>query len=283
MKIFITGGTGKLGFALKEVLSSKTHYVVAPPRKEFDITKRKEVIKKLVETNPDVVIHTAALTSVDECELDKNKAFNINVLGTLNVVEATKIIGAKFVYISTDYVFDGEKFYPYHEWEPENPVNYYGVTKYQGERIVMAKLTKAFVVRTAWLYGSKTKPDFVEVVLSQISKQNLPKFTKDHIGSPSYTKDVALAIANLISTEYYGIYHIVNRGEATRLDFAREILKIKGIQKRIDGTTGDRIGFVAKRPYYSVLSPQLFETIFSYKFRDWQDALRDYLTHSCKD
>ncbi len=281
MKVLITGGTGRLGRTLCKLLS-KTYEVIAPSKKEMDL-REKNVIEYIKRSSPGVVIHTAALTSVDYCEKNKMEAYLVNVVGSFYIAKASSLCNAKMVYVSTDYVFDGKMKRPYHEKDIANPVNYYGITKLQGERIIQDIVKKFFIVRTAWLFGSEGKEDFIDFVLKESKERKELKFTDDHIGSPSYVKDIAKAIQILIESDYYGIYHIVNKGEATRKIFAEEVLKVKNIRKKIMGVKGNDVGFIAPRPYYTVLSPELFENRFKVKIRSWKDALWDYLKNTCKD
>ncbi len=281
MRILVTGKTGRLGRALVKLLS-KDYKVIAPTRKEMDI-KIPSTIDYIKKISPDVIIHTAAVTSVDYCEKNKKEAYDVNVKGTFFVALGASLCNAKMVYVSTDYVFNGEKNSPYKEWDETVPVNYYGFSKLKGEEITIKFVKKFFVVRTAWLFGSPEKDDFVDVVLKYAKEEKEVRFTEDHIGSPSYVYDVADAIKLLIETDYYGIYHIVNKGETTRKGFAEKIFKIKNMKRVVKGVKGEDVGFIAKRPFYTALSCELFEQTLKKRLRPWEDALADYLKNTCKD
>ncbi|KJF28082.1 dTDP-4-dehydrorhamnose reductase [Clostridium aceticum] len=271
MTICILGGTGQLGHELMKVMKDKK--VVSLGKKNLDITKLDEVYKTLKAIRPDVVIHAAAFTDVDQCEDKPELAFKVNTQGTKNVSIVAGNLGSKLIYVSTDYVFDGKKGSPYNETDLPNPINIYGMSKYEGEIEVQKNLEEYFIVRTAWLYGHQGK-NFVKTILSLTSSNTLLKVVDDQIGSPTYALDLAEALKKLLVTEDYGIYHFINEGNCTWCDFAKEIIKIKGIAAKLNPTTSTEIQRKAKRPQNSTLSNNS-----SIKLRLWQEALKEYLSN----
>ena len=301
MKILVTGGDGQLGRALQKVLPQKNS--VFTTRADFDITNQKQTIKQIAGDRPNIVIHAAAYTNVDGCEQNPEIAYKVNVDGTKNIAAACKEIGAKLIYISTDFVFDGKKKTPYSENDKPNPLSVYGKTKLQGEEAVK-KLPDYIIIRTSWLFGdgpafakaSAGKQNFVQTILKLVEEKDEIKVVNDQIGSPTYALDLAEAIYQLIKN-CSGIYHISNSGQCSWHQFAQEIMRQKGFKTKIlpinSGAWQKMRPDSAKRPKYSVLSHKKINTLgirtsrFArepcrsfhslIKMRPWQDALRDYL------
>ncbi|MGL5381175.1 dTDP-4-dehydrorhamnose reductase, partial [Clostridium sp.] len=206
MKILITGCQGQLGKALSDLLSLESKYtIVGTDVDTLDICNGVEVSDYIRENKFDVVINCAAYTKVDLCETNSSLAFNVNSIGAKNVAIACEEIGAKVVYISTDYVFDGEKTEPYIESDTTGPESIYGITKSLGEFYTRNFSTKYFIVRTAWLYGEG--PNFVRTMLSLSENKSSINVVNDQFGSPTSTVDLALCIKSLIETDNYGTYH----------------------------------------------------------------------------
>ena len=225
MRILITGAGGQLGRALQEALS--LHTLIPLARADLDVTDRAAVFRAILRARPDVVIHAAAMTDVDGCARDPEKAFQVNALGTQAVAMACVAAGAALVYISTNEVFDGTKGEPYLEFDPPNPINPYGRSKWAGEWFVSHLLQRFYIVRTAWVFGPGGN-HFIRKILRRADEQGALRVVHDEVGSPSYTRDVAAAIARLIETEAYGIYHFVNEGMCSRYEYAVEILRRTG-------------------------------------------------------
>ena len=204
-----------------------------------DITKKIEVSRIIVREKPDIVIHTAAMTDVDGCELDPKKAYKINSEGTRNITKACKIVDAALIYISTDFVFDGKKKRPYKESDKTHPLGIYADSKLKGEKTVKKILKKYFILRTSWLYGKHGK-NFVDTIIAKARSEKILKVVNDQVGSPTYTKDLAKAIhvviarpasqAEAILNTQYGIYHVSNSGSVSWYDYAKEILKLAKIK-----------------------------------------------------
>lgn len=220
MRIVITGAGGQLGRALYRRL--KDHELLALDHRQLDVTDRDSVLA-LAGFRPDVIIHTAAMTNVDGCELHPEAAYRTNALGTQNVALLAKQTGAVLCYISTDYVFDGRKGSPYWEWDPTNPLSVYGASKLAGEWFVRTLLDRFYIARTAWVFGPGGN-NFPRRVLELATTQPSLGMVTTESGHPTYAPHLADAIARLIRTDAFGLYHLVNEGCVSRFDFARAIL-----------------------------------------------------------
>ncbi|NLZ84061.1 MAG: dTDP-4-dehydrorhamnose reductase, partial [Clostridiales bacterium] len=228
LKFMVTGVNGQLGHDVMKQLKEMDIDVVAPRRDEFDLTNKDQVEKYILKEKPDVIIHCAAYTAVDKAEDERDLCYSVNVEGTRAVAEAAVEINAKVVYVSTDYVFDGLGQDPHAEAKETNPLNYYGYTKEQGEKIVRELVEKHFIVRTSWVYGLNGN-NFVKTMLRLNDTRNEINVVSDQIGAPTYTKDLAEFIVDLVQTKEYGTYHGVNEGYCSWYEFAESIFKKSGI------------------------------------------------------
>lgn len=271
----MTGAKGMLASDIQRVLSPKEE-LIPFSKEELDITDSKKVIEVISSLKPDVVIHCAAFTNVDQCELEPDKAYLVNTVGTWAVASACAQVNATMVYISTDYVFDGRKNNPYVEIDEPNPLNVYGKSKLGGEKVI-SFLHRYFIVRTAGLYGSKGK-NFVTTILSKAKEGQPLKVVADQVVSPTYTYDLAEAISQLIYSPFYGIFHIVNQGEVSWYEFAREILRLAGIDTPVKPITSSEWPSPAKRPPYSALRSLAWESFGFPPLRRWRSALSDFLS-----
>lgn len=275
MKILITGANGMLAQDLAQILETYGHIVIRKTHQELDITDKKSITKNFEQENPDFVIQCAAYTKVDNAEKDFKTAKKINTTGTENIAKICAKTNCTLIYISTDYVFDGEKFSPYITTDTPNPINNYGLTKLEGENAIKNNCKKYYIIRTSWLYGKFGK-NFVDTMLSLGEKQlkgELPeiKVVNDQIGCPTWAKDLSEGIVKIITNNpTYGIYHICGNGKASWYEFAKEIFKIKEMEVKLTPCTSEDFSTPAKRPHYSVMSP-------SFPTRPWQEGLRDYL------
>ena len=245
---------------------------------EIDIQKEDESITKIEKLRPEIVIHIAAYTDVDGCELDKEKAFAVNAEGTKHVALAASKCDAKIVYLSTDYVFDGEKREPYSESDPPHPLNVYGHSKLKGEQYVQEGVKDSLIIRTQWLYGPFGK-NFVDSILRQATEKSALSIVNDQMGSPTYTLDLARAISELIQFEVRGIFHVTNGDFCTWYTFAEAILKLSGVNRvKALPISSKELGRPAARPSYSVLSCQKLKKETGLTMRSWSEALKDYLS-----
>lgn len=226
MRIIVTGAGGQLGRALQKRLVA--HDVLALTHSAVDVTDRPAVLE-LAGWEPDVIIHAAAMTNVDGCEHEPETAYRVNALGTQNVVLLTQRSGAALCYVSTDYVYDGEKGEPYWEWDETNPLSVYGASKLAGEWYVRNLLTRFYIARTAWVYGPGGT-NFPRKVLDLADRHSSLRMVDTEAGHPTYAPHLAEGLAHLITSEAYGIYHVVNEGCATRYDLARAVLDCAGMQ-----------------------------------------------------
>ncbi len=225
MRIFITGNQGQLGRALNEALAGEACTGCDLP--EVDITDRAAIRAAISACAPDVVIHAAAWTDVDGCARDPERAYQVNALGTQNVALACAEVGAALVYISTNEVFDGTATEPYREWDAPHPINPYGRSKAAGEWLVSHLLTRFYIVRTAWLYAPGGR-NFPHRIIQLADERGALRVVADEVSNPTYAPDLARALAALIRTGAYGVYHLTNSGYCSRYEFARAILRHTG-------------------------------------------------------
>ena len=288
MRIAITGAGGQLGKELIEVLGRGTDEVLALESRDLDVTDGEEVVKTLVAARPDVVIHAAAFTNVDACEAEPEKAYLVNALGARNVAVACGRIdaaqgepGAAMVYVSTDFVFDGEKQEPYREFDEARPLSVYGKSKLAGEKYVASLLPRHYIIRTSWLYGRHGR-NFVKTVLELAAHQPELRIVSDQVGSPTYARDLAEVIARLIRTPFCGVYQVSNSGSCSWFEFAGAILRLAGLADDVPvrAITSDELGRPARRPAFSVMSHLALEATLGVRMRSWQEALAEYLESS---
>ncbi|WP_256238681.1 dTDP-4-dehydrorhamnose reductase [Bacillus sp. EB600] len=270
----ITGGNGQLGKELSRQLK-ESHSVISLSRKELDIAENEKVEKIISEIKPDLIIHSAAFTAVDQCETERMKAFEVNSLGTGYLVMSAGRVGAKIIYISTDFVFDGQRHSPYPEEEKPNPQSIYGLSKWLGEQFVLQS-RNGTIIRTSWLYGHDGK-NFVKTMLDLAKMNKEIKVVNDQIGSPTYVNDLVETILHLINKKT-GIYHVSNSGECSWFSFARTIFKEAGANPNlVNPITTEEYGALAPRPRYSVLEHHALMREDVKPPRHWKDALQEYI------
>lgn len=293
MKVFVTGVGGQLGYDVMNELAKRGHEAIGSDIQDkenialpyayvqLDITDKKAVENTITSIQPDAVIHCAAWTAVDAAEEEQNKAkvFAINVDGTRNIAEACKQCDCKMIYISTDYVFNGQGEEPWQaDCKDYVPLNVYGESKLQGELAVAELLEKYFIVRIAWVFG-KNGNNFIKTMLNVGKKYDTLRVVNDQIGTPTYTFDLAHLLVDMMETEKYGYYHATNEGGyISWYDFACEIFKQAGYATKVIPVTTEEYGLSkAKRPYNSRLDKgKLGENGFK-SLPDWKDALMRYL------
>ncbi len=309
-KILVTGSSGMLGTSLAEELSKDCNIIGldVKPRAEHqrissfiecDITDRDKTVNSIVSAKPNLIIHAAAWTDVDGCEREPDKAKRINQEGTGNVATSASELGIPLIYISTDFVFDGDKENPYTENDPPNSVNVYGKSKLEGEKKVTA-LNKYIILRTSWMYGANGN-NFVDTILEKAKSEKEIKIVDDQVGCPTYTKDLAKAISKLLyrlqfsiqsvpigisegdrlngkSQMVQEIYHVTNKGEVSWFDYTKEILKMAKIGNvKLIPIKSNQLDRPAKRPRFSLLDNSKFEKTTNFVMRPWQEALREYI------
>ena len=275
MKVLIIGSEGMLGHDLVDTLSAENE-ISTTTIDTLDITDINKTIKTVKEINPDVVVHAAAFTNVDGSESNPDLAYKVNVLGTRNVAVACSEADSALVYICTDYVFDGTKGSPYYEYDQTNPLSVYGKTKHLGEVYIRDILNKFYIVRTAWLYGFHG-PNFVTTMLNLAKTNDSISVVNDQIGSPTYTVDLANAIASLIKKPAYGIYHVTNSEHCSWYEYAQEIFDIAGIDIELKPVTTEEFSSPAPRPKYSVLENYNWKMEGFQEIRSYKEALRAYM------
>ena len=276
MRIIITGANGQLGLELSKQLSRNKEYeVICTDIEELNIVDINSVNKVISKYKPDVVINCAAHTAVDLCETDIENAYKINAIGPRNLAIACEKVNAKFVQVSTDYVFDGNIDRPYREDDNTCPNSIYGSSKLMGEKFTKEFCSRHFIVRTAWLYGEGN--NFVRTMLKLSETNKEINVVNDQFGSPTSTVDLAKAIIELIHTEYYGTYHGACEGKCSWYDFAQKIFEISNIDIKVNPVTSEEYKRPAPRPTYSVLDNFMLKLVGLNSFRNWEDALIEYL------
>jgi len=274
-KVLVVGALGMLGHDLLKVFA-KGYEVIGVDKEEVDITRQGATLKIIKEISPKVIINAAGYTDVDGCEKKMRKAFAVNGEGARNVAKGCREIGAKLVYVSTDYIFDGEKKTPYRESDTPNPLNIYGESKLMGERYVEDLMEDYLIVRTQWLYGHHGR-NFVETILALAQERDTIEVVHDQKGSPTYTADLSKAIAALVRKNLKGTFHVSNKGSCSWYDFALEIKRLARVRGvKIVPVSSTDLNRPAKRPLYSVFSCQRLEQEASTEMRSWQKALQDY-------
>jgi len=282
MKVVVIGAGGQLGSDLCVELSAVEFMPLN--HSKIEITDMGSVKQALEKHQPDVIINTAAFHRVDDCETEQDKAFLVNALGARNVAVAAQELRAKLVHLSTDYVFGGEaepRTIPYTEFDAPVPPNLYGKSKLAGEKLVQHLCSRHFIVRSSGLFGvagaSSKGGNFVETMLRLAKERGKLRVVNDQVFSPTYTKDLARKIVQLIETEYYGVFHITNRGTCSWYEFTKEILRLAGLKTPVVPITSDEFPQKAKRPSFSVLDNYHLRLLGMDDMRPWQEALRDYM------
>ena len=273
MKILVTGANGQLG---REVVRQGVgHELVLTDYDTLDITDSKAVASFMREIKPEAVVHCAAYTNVDGAEADFDGAFRVNVIGAQNVAAGCLETGAKMVYVSTDYVFNGQSEKPYREFDVTNPQSVYGVTKLQGEQLVKEILGRHYILRTAWLYGDGN--NFVRTMLRLAENNDTLRVVHDQIGTPTSTVELAKAVFKLLASDAYGTYHGTCQGQCSWYEFACEIFRQASKEVKVIPVTTDEFPRPAKRPAHSVLDNYMLRMTVGDPMSTWQEALQEYL------
>lgn len=282
MIIAIFGSDGQLGRDLQTALSA--HEVEPVPHDAADVTDAAAVSAAIERIAPAWIINAAAMTNVDLCETEAERAFAVNGEGARHVAAGCAAAGARLIHVSTDYVFDGRKRKPYVETDATNPLNVYGRSKLAGERAVTAATPAHFIVRSSGLYGAhpprgKGGSNFVETILRLAGERRSLRVVEDEVLAPTFTEDLAAVIARLIRKEPpYGVYHATNDGECSWFEFAVEVLRVAGVKAEVARTTAAEWNAPARRPHYSVLANAALHGAGIDTLPNWRDALARYMT-----
>ena len=287
MKIIITGGTGQLGSELiRQIQGGRSALgtapaayegaeILCPGRDVLDISDGPAAGKYIRVNAPDIVFHCAAMTNVDGCEDVPGQTMAMNGRAVEYIARACEAVGAKLVFISTDYVFDGKGTRPYVETDPTGPQGAYGSTKLAGEEFVKQFADRFFILRTAWLYGDGK--NFVKTMLRLSENGGKVRVVGDQFGSPTSAAELARAIDAVLFSDNYGLFHATCEGSCNWADFAKEIFRLAGKDTEVEAITTEAYGAPAPRPAYSVLDNRMFRLTTRFSFADWHDALTVYL------
>ncbi len=282
MKIAVIGAGGQLGTDLCRQIASPD--LIALFHKDIEITDMASARKALRENKPDVIVNTAAFVRVDDCEVYPDRCFQINALGARNVTVVAEEIGAKVIYISSDYVFGGEggkRETPYTEFDTAVPLNTLGRAKVAGEDFVKHLCPRHFIIRVSGLYGTAGSSgkggNFIETILKLARERNELRVVNDQVTTPTYTKDLARKILELTATDYYGTFHITNKGSCSWHTFAQNIVTLANIKIPVIPITSDMYPQKAKRPGYSAMDNYHLRLLGMDDMRPWEMALREYM------
>ena len=276
----VTGASGQLGRCLSELAKLTEWNWTFTTRQQLDLTNFTDVTTFIRDNQPDIIINTAAYTQVDQAENESELAFNVNQQGVGNLVKSTEDNQTKIIHISTDYVFEGKGIKPYEEIDMVKPQSVYGRSKAAGEKILLNKIKdKSYIIRTSWLY-SEYGQNFVKTMLRLGSERQEISVVNDQLGMPTYAGDLAQGIIRMIENIEFknapsGIYNFANKNITSWFYFATEIMKLAGLECVVHPITTSQFPTLAKRPVFSALNTDKFESIFTFAIRSWEDALQE--------
>lgn len=276
MKVLVTGVKGQLGFDVVNELKKRGYTAIGTDVEEMDITDAAKVQEVLTSEKPDAVIHCAAYTAVDAAEDNVELCRKINAEGTENIAKVCQQLDCKLLYLSTDYVFNGEGERPWVPYDEIEPLNVYGQTKYEGELAVEKYVKKFFIVRIAWVFGVNGK-NFIRTMLNLGKNNSELTVVADQIGSPTYTYDLSRLLVDMIETDKYGIYHATNEGFCSWYEFAVEIFRQAHMDVYVRPVTSKEYPSKAKRPHNSRMDKSRLDENGFQRLPDWKDALSRYL------
>lgn len=282
MKVAVVGGNGQIGIDVVRAFTDNGDQVWALTHADIEIADRKSVENKLDELRPHIIVNTAAMHHVENCELQPGNAFAVNALGARNLAIITRNIGAVLIHISTDYVFDGCKSSPYEESDPPNPLNVYGNTKLAGEYFIRSLLDKYFVLRTSAIYGdnpcrAKGGLNFIQLMLKLAKERGEVRVVDSEHVTPTTTLELARQIVELSRSDAYGLYHATAEGACSWFEFAREIFLLTNTKASLKIAGPNEFPSKVPRPKYSVLENRRLKLLGLNVFKPWQFGLRDYL------
>ncbi|MDD2647675.1 MAG: dTDP-4-dehydrorhamnose reductase [Eubacteriales bacterium] len=276
MKVLVTGAAGQLGHDVMLLLKARGADAVGADKSDFDITDSDSVNRFVLHKGFDAIVHAAAWTNVDLAETEKESCRNVNVVGTRNIAKAAAESGAKLAFISTDYVFSGAGTMSHETDEAIMPINYYGFTKAEGEKIVRELAPRSFIIRSSWIFGINGG-NFVKTMLKLAKDKTEISVVCDQIGSPTYSLDLARLITDMLLTEKYGTYHASNEGFCSWAEFASEIFAEAGVSAKVKPVSTGEYPAKAKRPLNSRLSKKSLDDAGFERLPDWKNALGRYL------
>jgi dTDP-4-dehydrorhamnose reductase len=276
VKVFISGASGALGTAMQHLLRREHVNFLATDINQLDITDFKKTNAALLNYRPDVILNFAAISDVDACEENSEQAFRVHSLGSMGLATIARKIGAKILYTSTNFVFDGESEQSYNEYNDPHPINEYGRTKLLGEHYIKDLCDRYFIVRTSWLFGPDSKT-FLSKFLASKDKPAFIDVICDQFASFTYITDLAEALFVLLKSEHYGMYHIVNSGIGCWLDFALKAKELMNFKTEIRSVKTEELHLTARRPRYTPLSSTHYEFLFNQHMRTWERALADFI------
>jgi dTDP-4-dehydrorhamnose reductase len=282
MKIAVIGANGQLGSDIGKVLAEGGHDVCSVTHADIELSNLESVVACLRANRPEVVVNTAAMHHVENCERQPERAYAVNAIGARNLAIVTRDLGAALVHVSTDYVFDGEKKQPYVEEDLPLPLNVYGNTKLAGEYFIRVLNRRHFILRTSALYGkqpcrAKGGENFVDLMLRLARDRGQVRVVADEFVSPTSTVELAHQIAKLIASEAYGLYHATAEGSCSWYEFAKEIYATTEVPVKLEAATPEEFSPKVRRPGYSVLENRALKASGLNVFRRWQDGLHEYL------
>ena len=277
MKVVVVGSKGMLAQDLIPIIEEE-HETLSFDKDQVDITDKRSVFDLVGRIEPDLVINCAAYNQVDHAERDCQPAFRVNAYGVQQLALACREFGSALCHFSTDYVFDGKSVQPYQPYDQPNPINAYGASKRAGEFFVQSILNRYYLIRTSSLYG-KGGNNFVYTILRLAEEKDVPRVVQDQIMCPTWTVDLAQGVSKLIRSGNFGVYHFADEAEAgiSWFEFAKEILKAKGLHSEIEPTTSLEFVRPANRPAYSVLDTTLFMLCSGYEPIPWQESLKRFI------
>ncbi len=276
MKVLVTGASGQLGFDVVNELVKRKIKCLGVDRQTFDIRDTSATEKCIIQYMPDRIVHCAAFTKVDQAEDEYDLCYKVNCEATGFIAEICKNYNIPLLYISTDYVFDGESQEPYSITSSTNPINVYGKSKLGGENEIISRIQSYYIVRTSWVFG-RNGTNFVKTMLNLAEKNHELAVVEDQIGSPTYTVDLASLICDMLQTERYGIYHATNEGFCSWADFAQQIFSSAGINTKVKGITSELYSSKAKRPKNTILSKQSLDEAGFKRLPCFTSAIKRFL------
>jgi dTDP-4-dehydrorhamnose reductase len=279
LRALLIGANGQLGHDLRDTWKGE---LITFGHQQLDVCDRERTLEIIVSERPDIVINTAAYHRVDECETQVERSFAVNAQGAKNAADAAREADAAIMFISTDYVFDGEKGSPYVETDSARPLSVYGTSKLAGEHLVRQANQKHYIVRSSSLFGvagaSGKGGNFVETMLNKARAGDPLRVVDDQVSIPTYTFDLAEKLQELAATERYGLYHVTNNGETSWHDFAAKIFDLAGLEPSLSRISAAELALPARRPAYSVMENRALGEARVDQARPWPAALEDYMT-----